>query len=84
MEEKEIGVVGHYFGKVGVGIVELTDTLKVGDTIHIKGHSADFTQKVTSMRVDYKEVQEATAGQSAGIKVDQKVHENDKVHRVTE
>ena len=84
MEEKEIGVVAHYYGKVGVGIIQLTDTLKVGDTIHIKGHSGDFTQQVDSMQVDYKDVKEATAGQAAGIKVNQKVHENDKVYKVVE
>ena len=82
MEEKEIGTVDHYFGKVGVGIVKLTDSLRIGDTIHIKGHSGEFTQQVSSMRVDYNEVQEASAGQDVGIKVDQKVHQNDKVYKV--
>ena len=82
MEEKEIGMVTHYYGKVGVGIIQLTDQLKVGETIHIKGHSEDFTQQVNSMQVDYKDVKEATAGQAAAIKVDQKVHQNDKVYRV--
>ena len=43
MEEKEIGTVAHYYGKVGVCIIQLTDSLKVGDTVHIKGHSEDFT-----------------------------------------
>ena len=81
-EEKEIGTVNHYFGKVGVGIVALTDSLKIGDMIHIKGHSGEFTQQVESMRVDYKEVTEAAAGQEAGIKVNQKVHQNDKVYKV--
>ena len=83
MEEKEIGVITHYFGKVGVGMVELIDTIKIGDTIHIKGHTADFTQQVGSMQIDYKNVEEAAAGQSVGIKIDQKVHQNDKVYKVT-
>ncbi len=82
MEEKEIGKISHYYGKAGVGIIELSDTLKVGDTIHIKGHSEDFSQEVRSMQVDYKDVQEAAAGQSVGVKIDQKVHENDKVFKV--
>ena len=84
MEEKEIGVITHYFGKVGVGMVELIDTIKIGDTIRIKGHAYDFTQQIGSMQIDYKNVEEATAGQSVGIKIDQKVHQNDKVYRVTE
>lgn len=82
MEEKEIGAITHYYGKVGVGIIQLTDTLKVGDAIHIKGHSEDFSQQVASMQLDYKDVQEATTGQAVGIKVDQKVHPNDKVYKV--
>ena len=82
MGEKEIGTVKHYFGKVGVGIILLTDSLKVGDTIQIKGHSGEFTQKVESMRIDYKDVTEAVAGQEAGVKVSQKVHQNDKVFKV--
>jgi len=82
MEEKEIGVVSHYFGKVSVGMVQLTDGVKMGDTIHIKGHSSDFTQEVSSMQIDYKTIQEATAGQAVAIKIDQKVHQNDKVYKV--
>ena len=82
MEEKEIGTVNHYYSKLSVGIIQLTDSLKVGDTIHIKGHSEDFTQTVSSMQVDYKDMKEAAAGQAAAIKVDQKVHQNDKVYKV--
>ena len=81
MEEKEIGKITHYYSKLGVGLIELTDALKVGDTIHIKGHSEDFTQQVTSMRIEYQDIQEAASGQTVGIKVDQKVHANDKVYK---
>ena len=82
MEEKEIGIVSHYFGKVGVGMIQLTDGIKIGDTIHVKGHSGDFTQQVSSMQQDYKNIQEAGAGQEVAIKLDQKTHENDKVYKV--
>ena len=82
MEEKEIGTVAHYYGKVGVCIIQLTDSLKVGDTVHIKGHSEDFTQQVGSMQLDYKDVKEGIPGQAVAIKIDQKVHENDKVYKV--
>lgn len=82
MEEKEIGIVTHYFGKVGVGMVKLTDGLNVGDTIHIKGHTCDFTQQVSSMQADYKTIQGGAAGQDVAIKMDQKVHQNDKVYKV--
>ena len=82
MEEKAIGKVTHYFGRVSVGMLELTDTLKVGDKICIKGSSAGFTQDVTSMQVEHKDVPEAKAGDKVGIKVDQKVHEHDVVYKI--
>lgn len=83
MEEKEIGKITHYYGHLDVGIIELTDTLKVGDSIHIKGHSEDFTQTVDSIQVEHASVVEAKAGEEIGIKVANKVHPHDKVYKVT-
>jgi len=82
MQEKEIGKISHYYGRLSVGIIELSDTLKVGDTIHIKGHTSDFTQGVDSMQIEHANVQEAKAGDSVGIKVIQKVHPGEKVFQV--
>jgi putative protease len=84
MEEKQIGTITHYYGHISVGIIQLSDVLKVGDTIHIKGHSSDFTQTVESMQIEHANVQEAKAGDMVGIKVTQKVHEHDKVYKVTQ
>lgn len=83
--EDEIGRVTHYFGKIGVAVIEVAvGSLKVGETIRIKGHSADFTQKVASLQQEHQPVAEVKKGGSAGVKVDQPVHEGDKVYRVTE
>ena len=82
MEEKEIGTITHYFGHINVVIIKLSDTLKVGDTVRIKGHSEDFTQKVDSMQIEHASVTEAKSGDSVGIKVGQKSHPNDKVFKV--
>ena len=82
MEEKEIGKITHYFGHIGVGIIELSDMLRVGDTIRMKGHSSDFTQGVESMQIEHAGVSEAKPGDSVGIKVIQKVHPHDKVYKV--
>jgi len=82
MTEKEIGVVTHYFGKVSVGIIALSDSLAVGDTIRIKGAHDDFTQTIESMQLDHADVQSAEKGAMVGIKVAQKVHEHDKVYKV--
>ena len=83
MEEKLIGKITHYYGHLSVGIIELSDALKVGDQIHIKEHTADFTQQVSSMQIEHADVQEGKAGDFAGIKVEQKVHEYDSVYKVT-
>jgi len=82
MQEKEIGKIAHYYGNISVGIIELSDSLTVGETIHIKGHSEDFTQSIDSMQIEHANVQEAKAGDLVGIKVMQKVHPQDKVFKV--
>ncbi|MBI3991310.1 MAG: translation elongation factor-like protein [Candidatus Omnitrophica bacterium] len=82
MQEKEIGKVTHYYGHLNVGIVELSDTLKVGETIHVKGHSEDFNQAVDSIQIEHASVPEAKLGDVVGIKVAQKVHPGDKVFKI--
>ncbi len=82
-EEVEIGSVTHYYGNISVAIIQLSDTLKVGDNIHIKGHTSDFTEAISSMQVEHKDVQEGKAGDLVGIKLSQKVHPHDKVFKVT-
>ena len=82
MEEKQIGVISHYYGKLSVGIIDLTDSLKVGDTIHIKGAHDDFTQSIDSIQIEHATVSEAKKGDSVGIKVINRVHPNDQVFKV--
>ena len=81
--EAKIGHVTHYFSKVQVAAIELTDgELSVGDTIHIKGHTSDFTQQVTSMQIDRVEVPKATLKQSVGIQVVEHARVGDEVFKV--
>lgn len=80
--EEEIGRISHYYNQLEVGIIELSASLKIGDTIHIKGAHDDFTQTVESIQIEHDNVEEAKAGDSAGVKVSQQVHENDKVYKV--
>jgi translation initiation factor IF-2 len=84
MAEEEIGRISHYFSKAGVAAIEITQgSLAVGDTIHVKGHTSDFTQKVDSMQIEHQPVQKAVPGQSIGIKVAQHAREHDVVYKVT-
>ncbi len=82
MQETEIGKITHYYGNINVGIIELTDSLKVGDNIHIKGHTSDITQTVESIQIEHRNITEAEKGQVVGIKVLDKVHPHDKVYKV--
>ncbi|MBC8357646.1 MAG: hypothetical protein ISS41_05650 [Candidatus Aminicenantes bacterium] len=83
--EEEIGRITHYFSKINVGILELSKgTLQVGDSIHIKGHTTDFYQKVESIQVEHASVDSAKPGEPVGIKVEGPVRENDIVFKVTE
>ena len=78
---KQIGEVTHFYSKIGVGIIKLADTLKVGDKIKIQGHSTDIEQDVDSIQVDHKDVQDAKKGDVVGLKVTDKVREGDKVYK---
>jgi len=84
MVEEKIGVVEHFFTKVSVAAVRITNgELKIGDTIHIVGAHTDFTQKVESMEIDRKPVERVTVGDEVGIKVKERVREKDVVYKVT-
>lgn len=82
MPEKEVGRVTHFFTRIGVAAITLTDTLKVGDTIRIVGGTRDFQQQVESMEIEHEPVEKAEAGQEIGIKVIERARENDRVHKV--
>jgi putative protease len=81
-EGQLIGKVSHYFGNIGVAVIDLTKTLKIGDTIRIAGGETDFTQQVESMEIDHKKVTAAKKGDSVGLKTNQKVREGYKVYKL--
>jgi selenocysteine-specific translation elongation factor len=79
---KKVGKVTHYYDHLGVVIVELESTLKVGDKIKFEGHGADFEQVVESLQVNHKQVEEASAGEVVGLKAEQKVKEGTEVEQI--
>ena len=82
MEElREVGRISHFFTKINVAIIEVTDTLSVGDRIFIKGPTTDLEQTIDSMEIEHAKVQQAEAGQSIGMKVNARVRENDVVYK---
>lgn len=78
-EEKEIGKITHYFDKISVGVINLSSSLKVGQTIRVKGVNEDFEQEIESMQLDHKDVKIAKKGDLVAIKVNNPVHKNDKI-----
>jgi hypothetical protein len=81
---ERIGLVTHYFGHLSVAVVKLEPgiILRVGDNIHIKGHTSDFGQRVESLQVGHAPVQEVGPNDDFGLKVAQHAREHDVVYRV--
>jgi translation elongation factor EF-1alpha len=82
--EKQVGRITHYFGKINVAAVELEDELVVGDIIHVKGHTSDWTQEVKSMQIEHDTVEKAGPGDVIGLSVDGHAREHDVVYKVAE
>ena len=84
MPEEEVGKVSDFFARPVVAGIDLTGKVKVGDKIHIKGHTTDMEFVVDSMQINNVNVQEAGAGDSIGIKVADRVRRGDTIYRVTD
>ena len=83
MNEELIGTVSHFFSKAQVAAIEITaGQLRVGDTVHIVGHTTDLTQTVGSMQVEHEQVEAVAAGDQVGIMVEGKTREHDRVYRI--
>ncbi len=81
-EEMQVGKITHYFAKIGVAVMQVTNgSIKAGDEIHIKGHTTDFKQKVSSIQIEHENVDMAEPGQSIGLKIGQPVRANDAVYK---
>ena len=81
-EEMQGGKVTHYFTKIVVAVIDVTGgSIKVGDEIHIKGHTTDFKQKITSMQIEQDKIEMAEPGQSIGVKVSEPVRAHDIVYK---
>ena len=83
MPEILIGKVSDFFTRPVVAGIELTANLKLGDTIHIKGHTTDMEMVIESIQINNASVTQAKAGDNIGIKVSDRVRHGDLVYRVT-
>lgn len=84
MSEQMIGKVSDFFARPVVAAMELTGGLKVGDRIHIKGHTTDIEMNVESMQIDNVPVEEAKAGDPVGVKLSGRARKGDTVYKIVE
>jgi putative protease len=84
MAEEVVGKVTDFFAHPVVAGIELTATLKLGDKIHVKGHTTDIEMIVDSMQIDNVDVKEAKAGDAIGVKVTERVRREDIIYKVTD
>ena len=84
LQEQRIGVVTHYYSHLSVVAIQLEPgaTLRVGDVIHIHGHTTDFTQRVESLEVNRASVAEVGPNDDFGLKVIDHAREHDVVFKV--
>jgi translation elongation factor EF-1alpha len=79
----EIGRVTHFYTRINVAVIELTDSISVGNRIVIRGANTDFEQTVESMQIEHENVERAEAGQSIGLRVRDRTREGDVVYKVS-
>jgi putative protease len=84
MTEQAVGKVSDFFSRPVVAGIDMTGTLKVGDKIHIKGHTTDLEMAISSMQIDNASVDTAKSGDSVGIKVPDRVRAGDTVYKVVD
>lgn len=77
---KKIGTVTHYYGNIGVAIVELSGKLSVGDKVKFGDGENEFEQTVESMQIEHKDISSAKKGDVIGLKVDEKISEGADVY----
>jgi translation elongation factor EF-1alpha len=83
MEKELVGHVIDYFAKIGVAAIDIeSGEVRIGDTLQFTGHTTDFTQEVESIQIDKEQVDTAMAGDSVGIKVEERVRDGDEVYKV--
>lgn len=78
-----VGEVTHYFPKVKAGVLKIKKgSVSVGETLHFKGHTTDFKQKVGSLQLDHVPIETAKKGQEVGIRVKSRVRLNDVAYKI--
>ncbi|VVB83820.1 Peptidase family U32 [uncultured archaeon] len=76
-----VGKINHYFDKLNVASIKLVSELKAGDKIAIIGSTTGIVNTIAnSIHLKQKEVKKAVKGDEIGIKVPERVRQNDEVY----
>lgn len=84
MSGKLVGEVNHFYNRIGVAVIDLSDSLQLGDQVHFLGRSTDFRQEVQSMQIEHESISEAGKGQEIAMKVERRVRNHDKVYKLSD
>lgn len=82
MSGTRVGTVTHFFDHLNVAVLQLSQTIRIGDTLHFLGHATDFKQDVSSLQIEHNPVNEGKPGEDVALKVTQRVRPNDAVFKV--
>jgi len=82
--ETRIGRISHFYDRLSVAVLSLTDKLNVGDKVHIKGHSTDIVQEVTSMEIEHKKVASVGPEDQVALLVNEPVKKGDAIYKIIE
>lgn len=80
--ETMVGVIDDYYSHLSVMTLTLQSPLKVGDKIHVRGHTTDMTEILESMQIDHVPVASAKTGDPIGIKAVGKCRAGDYLYKV--
>jgi putative protease len=82
--ETKIGHITHFYDRISVAVLSLSDRLNIGDKIYISGHTTDFLQDVTSMEIEHQKVTSVGPGDEVALKVIEPVRKGDSIYKIVE
>lgn len=82
--EVKVGKITHYYDRIGVAVIVLSNDLKLGDQIHIVGRNTEINQLVNSMEIEHSKIQEGVKGQEVALALNAPARKGDKIFKVLE
>ena len=84
MDYRYVGVVTHYFARIGVAVILLDDELYVDDWIMFTGPRTEFEQQIYSMQINHAPIDKGLPGEEVALKVAEVVREGDEMFLIVE